>query len=147
MSARARRVDLPPANPSEVRTPSGATATADGERLVVRSAAGAIVVVYDAERGTAEIAAPSGDLTLSAPSGRISLRAEEIVCEAGRFELRAERIVERAGDVYREIEGLLQTRADRLRTLVSDAYQVLSKRVRIAAEEDAALDGKRVLLG
>lgn len=119
----------------------------EGERLVVRSAAGAIVVVYDAERGTAEIAAPTGDLTLSAPTGRISIRASEVVCEAGRFELRAERIIERAGDVYREIGGVLQTRAARVRTLVSGAYHLLSKRARIAAEEDAAVDGKRVLLG
>lgn len=146
MSAPARRVELSP-QPPEVSTPGGASATVDGERIVVRNAGGAIVVVFDAERGTAEISAPAGDLTLSAPSGRISLRAGEVVCEAGRFELRAERIVERAGDVYREIGGVLQTRAGRVRTLVSDVYHVLAKRARIAAEEDAAVDGKRVLLG
>lgn len=146
MGARAKRVERS-ANPTEVSTPSGATATVEGERLVVRNAGGAIVVVFDAERGTAEIAAPAGDLTLSAPNGRISLRAAEVVCEAGRFELRAERIIEKAADVYREIEGVLQTRAERVRTLVSGAYHVLSKTARIAAEEDAAVDGKRVLLG
>ena len=42
--------------------------TASGWSL--RDARGSIVVVYDAERGTAEIAAPKGDLVLSAPHGQ-----------------------------------------------------------------------------
>jgi hypothetical protein len=134
-------------SPVQIRTPSGASAETEGERLVVRDARGAIVVVYDAERGTAEIAAPAGDLVLSAPQGKIALRAREIECEAGRFELRAERIFEHARDVYREVEGLLQTRAERVRTLARGAYQLFAKRVNVAAEEDAAVDGKRVLLG
>jgi len=143
MSARAKKAVPPEA--TELRTPSGATAGFEGDRIVVRNARNAIVVVYDAERDTAEITA--GDLTLSAPGGRIALRASEIVCEAGRFELRAERIVERAGDVYREVEGLLQTRADRVRSIVRGAYQLFAKRTQIVAEEDASVDGKRVLLG
>jgi hypothetical protein len=120
---------------------------ADGERLVVRDTRGAVVVVYDAERGTAEIRVPEGDLTLAAPKGKISLRAQEVECEAGRIELRADRIFERARDVYREVEGLLQTRAERVRTLARGAYHVFAKRVNVAAEEDASVDGKRVLLG
>ncbi len=131
--------------PTQLRTPSGATAGVEGERIVVRNSRNAVVVVYDAERETAELHA--GDLTLSAPQGRICLRASEIVCEAGRFELQAGRIVESAGDVYREVQGLLQTRAERVRTLVRGAYQVLAKRAQVVAEEDASLDGKRVLLG
>jgi hypothetical protein len=119
----------------------------DGERLVLRDTRGAIVVVYDAERGTAEIAAPKGDLLLSAPHGKIALRAQEVECEAGRIELRADRIFERARDIYRDVEGLLQTRAERVRTLATGAYQLFAKRVNVLAEEDAAVDGKRVLLG
>ncbi|HEX3344416.1 MAG TPA: hypothetical protein VHS09_07570, partial [Polyangiaceae bacterium] len=83
----------------EVRTPGGASAEVDGERLVLRDSRGAIVVVYDAERGTAEIAAPRGDLVLNAPHGKITLKAREVECEAGRIELRADRIFERARDV------------------------------------------------
>jgi hypothetical protein len=132
---------------SAVRTPGGASAEVDGERLVLRDARGAIVVVYDAERGTAEIAAPKGDLVLSAPHGKIALRAREVECEAGRIELRADRIFERARDIYRDVEGLLQTRAERVRTLATGAYQLFAKRVNVVAEEDAAVDGKRVLLG
>jgi hypothetical protein len=134
-------------SPSRIRTPGGASAEADGERLVVRDPRGAIVVVYDAEKGTAEIAAPEGDLVLRAPRGKISLQAAEVECEAGRIELRAERIFERARDFYRDVEGLLQTRAERVRTLAHGTYQLFAKRVNVAAEEDAAVDGKRVLLG
>jgi hypothetical protein len=130
-----------------VRTAGGASVEVDGERLVVRDMRGAIVVVYDAERGTAEIAAPKGDLVLSAPHGKIALRAQEVECEAGRIELRADRIFERARDLYRDVEGLLQTRAERVRTLATGAYQLFAKRVNVLAEEDAAVDGKRVLLG
>jgi hypothetical protein len=152
-----RRVSPPSATPIRslepvptlraVHTPGGASAEVDGERLVLRDTRGAIVVVYDAERGTAEIAAPKGDLLLSAPHGKIALRAQEVECEAGRIELRADRIFERARDIYRDVEGLLQTRAERVRTLATGAYQLFAKRVNVLAEEDAAVDGKRVLLG
>ncbi len=127
--ARARREEGDGANAPSVKTASGATAEVDGERLVVRDARGAIVVVYDAERGTAEIVAPRGDLVLSAPAGKIAMRAAEIVCEAGRYELNAERVLVRARDVYREIEGLLHTRADRVR--------------RVPALREAAEHGRR----
>ncbi len=130
-----------------VRTTGGASAEVDGERLVLRDARGSIVVVYDAERGTAEITAPKGDLVLSAPHGKIALKAREVECEAGRIDLRADRIFERARDIYRDVEGLLQTRAERVRTLATGAYQLFAGRVNVVAEEDAAVDGKRVLLG
>jgi hypothetical protein len=148
MASPAKKVrSAAPAHVQGCTTPSGASAEAQGERLVVRDARGSIVVIYDAERGTAEIVAPEGDLLLSAPRGRISLKAGEVLCEAGRIELRADRIFERARDVYREVEGVIHTRADRVRTLATGAYQLFAKRVNVLAEEDAAVDGKRVLLG
>ena len=145
--ARTLRAATAPGQPEKVLTAGGASAEVAGERLVVRDVRGAIVVVYDAERGTAEIIAPAGDLVLGAPHGKISLRAQEVECEAGRIELRADRIFERAREVYREVEGLLHTRAERVRTLAHGAYYVFAKRVNVAAEEDASVDGKRVLLG
>jgi hypothetical protein len=147
MESPAKKIRGAAPAPVEVRTAGGASAEAVGERLVLRDARGSIVVVYDAERGTAEILAPDGDLVLSAPHGKISLKAAEVECEAGRIELRADRIFERARDVYRDVEGLLQTRAHRVRTLATGAYQLFAKRVNVLAEEDAAVDGKRVLLG
>jgi hypothetical protein len=147
MAAPAKSAPVQVSEREHVSTPGGASAEVDGERLVVRDARGTIVVVYDAARGTAEIVAAEGDLVLSAPRGKIALRAAEIECEAGRFELRADRIFERARDVYREVEGVLHTRAGRIRTLATGAVQLFAKRVNVLAEEDAAVDGKRVLLG
>jgi hypothetical protein len=146
MAATARRARREVAR-DRIETASGASAQVDGERLVVRDARGRVVVVYDAERGAAEIVAAKGDLILSAPEGKIALRASEVECEAGRIDLRADRIFERARDVYRDVEGLLQTRVERVRTIARGAYHLFAKRVNVAAEEEAAVDGKRVLLG
>jgi hypothetical protein len=132
---------------SLVRTASGASAEVRGELLVLRDRKGSVVVVFDAETGSAEIVAARGDLSLSAPAGKIRLAAPEVVCDAGKLEINAERVVERAKEVYREVDGLLQTRAGRLREIVRDTYRVLARRVHIAAEEDTTVDGKRVLLG
>jgi len=145
MSAALRTKPRPEAG--RLQTAGGASAELEGERLIVRDARGSIVVVYDAEAGTAEIVAPGGDLVLSAPNGKIAMRASEVVCETGRYELRAERIFERARDVYREVEGLVQTRAGRVRILARDVYHLFAKRMHLLAEDDAAVDGKRVLLG
>ena len=79
--------------------------------------------------------------------GKIELRAPEIVCDAGKVELRAERLVERVHDVYLEVEGLVHTRAERVRSIARDVFQVFAKRASVVAEDDAAIDGKRVLLG
>lgn len=148
---------------ARVETKSGASAEVSGELVVLRDRRGAVVVVFDAERGSAEVFAPSGDLTLAAPSGKVVLRAgtavevhaaertelrsSEVVIAAGKLDIRAQRIVERAEEVYREIEGLLQVRAGRVRSIVRDAYHLLAKRTRIVSEEDTSVDGKRVLLG
>jgi hypothetical protein len=50
-------------------------------------------------------------------------------------------------DVYLEVEGVVHTRADRVRTIARGVFQVFSKRASVVAEEDASVDGKRVLLG
>jgi hypothetical protein len=147
----------------KVETASGASCEAQGELLVLRDKKGAVVVVFDAEKGSAEVFAPTGDLTLAAPQGKVVLRAgtavelhateraevraSEVALLAGKLDVRAQRILERAEEVYREIDGLLQVRAGRVRSLVKDVFQVLAKRARVVAEEDASLDGKRVLLG
>jgi hypothetical protein len=96
-----------------VQTANGASAEVSGDVIVLRDRKGAVVVVFDAEAGSAEIVAPKGDLSLSAPAGKIVLRAPEVVCESGKLEINAGRVIERAKDVYREVEGLLQTRAGR----------------------------------
>jgi hypothetical protein len=160
--ARARgvlRVE-PNVRAEALETPSGATAEVSGDVIVVRDK-GALVLRYDAATGTAEISVPSGDLRLVAggrvvvsgaevaieATSRASVTAPEVVTRAGRIEVAAERIVERATDVYRTVDGLMHTRADRVRSVVKGLYQLMGGRISVRAEDDASLDGKRVLLG
>lgn len=178
-------------SPPRVETPLGASATAEGDTLVVRDPGGAIVVQYDAATGTATIAAPSGDLRLAAPAGKVVIdagtdlelgarqkttirsvelesdadltrlrskaldlasgvveaSAQTVVLGVGRWNMTAERVIEKAADVYRNVEGLLETRAGRLRSLVRGATQMRSGTTSITSKEDTSVDGRRVLLG
>jgi hypothetical protein len=145
MAARANVLETQAAQTTSLVTASGASAQIEGETITVRDRAGAVVVVFDAETGRAELRAP-GDFTLAA-EGRLTLRGAEVKVEGGRLEIVAERVIERAGSVYREIEDVVQTRAGRVRTLVKGIYQLFGKRVAVRSEEDASIDGQRVLLG
>jgi len=78
---------------------------------------------------------------------RLGVRAAELATLVGKWELRAQRLVEQVVDAYRDVDGLLQTRAGRMRTLVEGAYRLLSERTDIISREDSVIDGKRVLLG
>ncbi len=176
---------------ASVRTPLGASATVEGDRLVVRDPGGAIVVVYDAATGSATIAAPAGDLRLAAPCGKVVVEAgtdlelssrattriraveldsdadvtrfrskaidvatgvmqataQTVVLGVGRWNMTADRVLERANDVYRTVQGVIETRAGRLRSLVRETTQVRSGATSITSKEDTFIDGRRVLLG
>lgn len=155
--------------PPTVTTPSGASATADGDAIALRDRAGRVVATLDGASGELRLAA-EGDLRLSAPAGRVlidaagdveiasggrlSERARSIVVAAesaayaiGHFELSAERIVERTTDALRTATGLVETRAKHARTLVTRTFELMSRRTSITSEEDTRVDGKRVLLG
>jgi hypothetical protein len=182
--------DAPAQPPPRIDTPAGASATTEGDTIVVRDPRGAIVVTYDAVSGSATIAAPEGDLrlraagkvvveagtvlelsaraktriqsvelelctdltqlrtkALSVVSGALEGSALNVALRLGRVQLTAESIRERARDVYRDVEGVIETRAGRLRTLVRGATQVRSGSTSIVSEEDTFIDGSRVLLG
>jgi hypothetical protein len=194
-----------------VRTAGGASASVEGERVLLRQADGAVVVEFDARTGQARVLAP-GDLALAAPKGRITFEAmTDVTIVAGRrvvqrvrgddgarselsveasgvkvagpaldvtvesarakvtdgslhaarvsttverltqtvtdWELRADKVTEHARTVYREVEGLLQTRARRARTIVQETLHMVAGRTRIRSKEDTSVDGRRVLLG
>lgn len=65
---------------------------------------------------------------------------------ASTVELRAGRVVERVRDSFREVEGVAQTRAERVRLVAKGAFQVLSERATIKAEDDLALMGEKIHL-
>lgn len=87
----------------------------------------------------------TGEASVRAKASRLD--AETHTVQAGRLEVAAQRLFEAAGEAYREVEGLLQQRAGRTRTLVKETFRVLAGRTDIASREDTVIDGKRVLLG
>jgi len=78
---------------------------------------------------------------------RIEAQAREWVQSVGRLEVRARRLVESFQDAYREVDGLMQTRAGRVRQLVRGACQLFAERTTIASEADTSIDGEHVYLG
>ncbi|APR77724.1 Hypothetical protein A7982_03071 [Minicystis rosea] len=107
-------------------------------------------------RSRAAITAPDLDVTarradLHAEEASLAATAVRVVAEeaahaVGRWEVRVERLLERAAEAYREAE-LAETRADRVRTLAKAAFEVVTGRASILSDDDAVIDGKRVLLG
>lgn len=65
----------------------------------------------------------------------------------GKIETAATRIIERATNVYRHVEELQQTRANRVRTLVEDTYQLNSETCYIKSEKHVNIDGEKIHLG
>ena len=133
---------------TEIQAPNGSSARLEGTAIVVRNDAGDIVAAYDEATRTTRIVAPDGDLVLAAPKGKVIVESGVgIEVRTPRWEVHAERIIENAVDVFRDVKGLAQTRAHRMRSVVRDAYRLLAGRTSIVSEEDTAIDGKRVLLG
>jgi len=138
----------------------GARATVEGETVAIHDAGGALVAAYDGATGELRIAAPR-DLRLAAPAGRVIVEGASIAMKSGdlavdassasfavgQWELRAGRLVERVTDAFRSVDGLLETRAGRLRTLVASTLELMGKRTTITSEKDTRIDGERVLLG
>lgn len=84
---------------------------------------------------------------LSFVSDAIEMVATVAGLRTGRWELHAERTFERATDVFREVQGLIETRAGRVRSLVEGAMHCKSGSTSIVSKEDTFVDGRRVLLG
>ena len=144
-----------------VATPSGASAAVEKESITVRDVEGVIVARYDATTRELRIANERGDVVLHAAGNlrlsadgdveiagkKLRASADEARFQVGVWELTTERVFERATDVYREVSGLLRTRAGRLRTIVKGAVQLFGQRTEIVSKEDTVIDGERVLLG
>ncbi|WP_434047033.1 MULTISPECIES: DUF3540 domain-containing protein [Sorangium] len=109
------------------------------ERAAVRVAAAAVDVT--SERASLH----ATEATVLAE--RIATTAAHIAATAGRMEIQAERLIERAKDAYRDVDGLLQIRARRARSLIREAYQLVSERTSMVSKKETSIDGERVLLG
>jgi hypothetical protein len=64
-----------------------------------------------------------------------------------KIETTANRIIEKAINVYRQVEELQQTRANRVRTMVKGSYQLSSETTYIKAEKHVNIDGEKIHLG
>ncbi len=63
------------------------------------------------------------------------------------LETQAGRIVERARESYREVEGLAQMRAGRIRQVSERAIHLLAERLALRAVKDVKVDGEKILIG
>jgi hypothetical protein len=77
----------------------------------------------------------------------IATTAEHLAQKVVKYELHAERIVERSRDSFREVEGLAQSCAGQLRTIVKDVFSLRSRRSVLNSTDDTCIDGSKVLLG
>lgn len=78
--------------------------------------------------------------TLRTVAKRVRERADVVERTAGR-------VVERAREVYREVEGLSQTKAGRLRLVASTAMTLLGQQTLVRAREDVKIKGEKIYLG
>jgi hypothetical protein len=65
----------------------------------------------------------------------------------GLLEHTATRMVARAKDLYTDIEELAQTRAGRIRLVAQENFHLLGKRTMLRAREDMKLRGEKIHLG
>lgn len=110
-------------------------------RSATRAAVTAPVLETTSDRGTLH----ARELEISADA--LKETADAYLGRFGKHEVHAQRLIEKACEVFREVEGLLDVRTGRARTLVREAYRLLAGRTDIASREDTTIDGKRVLLG
>jgi hypothetical protein len=95
------------------------------------------------EAVTADLAVKAGKLA----GERLDTDVTVIRTRARRIETDAETVVERAGNVYRQVRGLLQTRAERVRDLISGTWHSRAKRADLRTKDVFKIDGDRIHLG
>ncbi len=150
--ARGRMVLSAPEGDLELRAPQGqvkiegargVSVEAPDASLEVRQGA----VSIDAERvgvTAKRVSAEVHEATLT--SKVLRTVAERAITEVERVEVRAGRVIERAKEVYREVEGLSQTRAGRLKLVAEKAVQMLAEDLTFKARRDAKIKGEKIYL-
>lgn len=129
--------------------------------LEVRAQAGDLELSSDKK-----VRIQSGEgVELEAPSfvgkvDRVRLEADKVVTAArvvdttaelvrqtvGILDTNAQRILERAKEVFRDVEGLAQTRAGSVRMVAEKAFRILGERTHLKARKDMKLRGERIYL-
>lgn len=118
------------------------------------------VVARDAIRlrGEQEVAVTTRSLSATAAKADVTLDEGRLVARAmrstiedarhvvDRLTVEARRIIERSKDVYRDVEELSQTRAGRMRHVVSSTFHLLSARAVLKAEDDFKIKSNKIHL-
>lgn len=73
--------------------------------------------------------------------------AERVHRKVGVLETRAQRLVERSRESWREVEGLSQTRAGRLRLVAQETLSALAQHTLLQARDDVKVKGEKIHLG
>jgi hypothetical protein len=89
---------------------------------------------------------------ISARDMRVATRdfagsADTATMTARHLETSATTLVQKARDMFHRVEGLLQTRAGRSRTVVDGTCHVKSAHLRLRAEKHVSVDGESIHLG
>ena len=120
----------------------------------------------DDEAGRASVELRSGEATLE--SRRLAVQAErgdvtidtatwvgrrlrgtlgEAKVAVGKLRWMADTVRSRAREAYHVVEGLSQTRAGRVRTLVEDSFHLRAQDLFMKARRDTKIDGEQIYLG
>jgi hypothetical protein len=133
-----------------------------GDIITVRDTHGRVLMEWHDGAGRVVIHVPEGDLELRADKGhvkivagegieleskQVSINAERVRQVIGVIETHAKRILEKAGDVYREAEGLSETRAGHVRVIAKETFRAIAERLRMRAKKDVKVDGEKIYLG
>jgi hypothetical protein len=120
----------------------------------VRISAGAELSLSSAQQASVtapRIAVKADHADVRVDEARVSARALEtavghVLQVVETLEVRAGRVIERARETYREVEGLAQTRAGRLRLVAEETLHLLGRRAQMKAQEDLKLKGEKIYL-
>jgi hypothetical protein len=162
-----------PSGDLDLRVPNGALRMSAKSGVHVESEAelslrGArrVEIASGRENGkSARIAMDPGELSIVASvvsaaaeraevfASKMGVRAQSLESHVDRvrhvvrvLDVSAVRIVERAKDVYRETEGLAQTRAGRLRLVAQKAVQIVGENALVKARDVVKVRGERIHL-
>ena len=150
---------------TELRTSDGSTVGVRGEILETRDSAGRLVFEYDSATGRATLHAPDIEIDcrslrirgqervdISAPelnvgADRITASAREVRTTWGKLEQVVGRLIVWAKESYQRVDGLLHSRAGRIRTESRGAYLLQANSARVHAKEEVRIQGETINLG
>lgn len=111
-----------------------------------------IIGVIDG-RGSVELNSQS-NLFISAPHGRVeivarevSTKAEDITLHSKRLDILTKALTERCVRAVRWVRDVCRLKAGRLRYQVEGELALRAERITARAEQDARIDGEKIMLG